>query len=119
VKKGDVRDPKYPFNIDDFDIVTANGVLCSGGLLQCLQLTSPKLAIEIDKSPPRKFREGITNLSRDILKGAYSHLRSPGYFINTEDNFPLDHIIYSQADALSVGFKPIIFREHVAILMKE
>jgi len=121
IKKGDARNLAECFGNKKFDVITANGVLNSGGLLEMLMLTNPEAArCLIDKKVwNKKDKDMLHDNAVAILRSCYEQLGTPGIFINSEGNYWIDYLVYSKKDAKCLGFSPFIFQKDISVLIKE
>jgi SAM-dependent methyltransferase len=118
--EGDARNLAECFGKRKFDVITANGVLTIGGLLEALCITDPKIGRPMTRGKHwgKKEDELLHENALKILQSCYTQLNAPGVFINLEDFAELDHLIYTKKEAKTIGFEPIEFRKHGAILGK-
>ncbi len=120
IVRGDARNLSEYFGKRKFDVITANGVLNSGGLLEALCITDPKIAeaMQNKRSWSQKDIKLLHENALAVLRSCYAQLNSPGLFINSEGNFGEDYLVYSKKEIKEIGFSPFIFRKNIAVLGK-
>jgi SAM-dependent methyltransferase len=121
IETGDARYLAETFGNQKFDVITANGVLNAGGLLEMLMITDPITARQLERKKRwgKKEAELMHGNAMAILRSCYAQLNTPGLFINSEGNHGEDYVVYTKRDAAGIGFVPFIFRKDVAVLTKQ
>lgn len=117
--KGDARNLEEYFGKNKFDVIAANGVLCSGGQLEALTFFNYKEAKEQFESNFNEFAKEIHQNCIAILKSCFEQLNAPGYFLNQETNTEYDRIIYTKKDAKKIGFRVEGYNPFCAVLAKK